>query len=108
MGPTDKGASLLHNARRVAIIMLSAIGDAVHVLPIANALKQHRPDIILTWVIQPVPHALVAGHKSVDDFIVFNRQRLSETVDMAIVHKELANPLTSRSVAGKPNRCSGT
>ena len=55
--------------------MLSAIGDAVHVLPVANALKRAWPETRITWVIQPVPHLLVKDHPAVDDFIVFRRRR---------------------------------
>src|SRR5438128_1592112 len=31
--------------RRVCIVMMSAVGDAVHVLPVINALKRHSPDV---------------------------------------------------------------
>lgn len=55
--------------------MLSAIGDAVHVLPVANALKRHWPDTRITWVIQPVPHAMVRDHPAIDDFVIFRRRR---------------------------------
>jgi heptosyltransferase I len=55
--------------------MLSAIGDAVHVLPVVNALKRHWPQARITWVIQPQAHRLVAGHRSVDEFLVFERRR---------------------------------
>ena len=55
--------------------MLSAIGDAVHVLPVANALKARWPDTRITWVIQPQAHRLVEGHRSVDEFILFRRRR---------------------------------
>ena len=55
--------------------MLSAIGDAVHVLPVANALKRAWPECRITWIVQPVPHALVAGHGAIDDFVVFHRRR---------------------------------
>ena len=55
--------------------MLSAIGDAVHVLPVANALKRHWPDARITWVIQPVAHGLVRGHSAVDEFVIFRRRR---------------------------------
>lgn len=59
----------------VCIIMLSAIGDAVHVLPVANALKRAWPDVRITWVIQPVPKILVEGHPSVDELLVYDRRR---------------------------------
>ncbi|MGH7483090.1 MAG: glycosyltransferase family 9 protein [Longimicrobiales bacterium] len=55
--------------------MLSALGDAVHVLPVVNALKRARPDCRITWIIQPVPHQLVAGHPAVDEFILFRRRK---------------------------------
>ena len=61
--------------REIAIVMLSALGDAVHVLPVVNALKRKWPESRITWVIQPVPYELVANHESVDDFIIFHRRR---------------------------------
>ena len=61
--------------REICIVMLSAIGDAVHVLPVVNALKRSWPESRITWVIQPVPHRLVAGHPAVDEFVVFPRRR---------------------------------
>jgi heptosyltransferase I len=61
--------------RSIAIVMLSALGDAVHVLPVANALKRTWPDTRITWIIQPVPFRLVEGHPAIDEFIVFHRRR---------------------------------
>jgi len=55
--------------------MLSAIGDAVHVLPVANALKRAWPECRITWVIQPVPHEMVRNHSAIDEFVVFHRHR---------------------------------
>ena len=57
--------------REVCIVMLSALGDAVHVLPVANALKRAWPECRITWVIQPVPYQLVRGHPAIDDFVIF-------------------------------------
>lgn len=61
--------------RTVAIVMLSAFGDAVHVLPVVNALKRTWPGTRITWIIQPVPHVLVRDHPAVDEFLVFHRRR---------------------------------
>jgi heptosyltransferase I len=55
--------------------MLSALGDAVHVLPVVNALKRKWPGARITWIIQPVPYQLVQGHAAVDEFILFQRRR---------------------------------
>ncbi|MGH7466508.1 MAG: glycosyltransferase family 9 protein [Longimicrobiales bacterium] len=61
--------------RRVAIVMLSALGDAVHVLPVINALKRDWPTTHLTWILQPAAHRLVAHHPAVDQFVLFQRKR---------------------------------
>ena len=55
--------------------MLSALGDAIHVLPVINALKRTWPATRISWIIQPVPHRLVESHSSVDEFFVFHRRR---------------------------------
>lgn len=61
--------------RSVLIIMLSALGDAVHVLPVVNALRRAWPSTRITWVIQPVPRAFADGHPAIDEFITFRRRR---------------------------------
>jgi heptosyltransferase I len=53
--------------------MLSAIGDAVQVLPVASALRRAFPHLHLSWVLQRVPLSLVQGHPAVDEFIPFHR-----------------------------------
>jgi heptosyltransferase I len=55
--------------------MLSALGDAVHVLPVASALKRAWPATRITWVVQPPVRRLVADHPAIDEFIVFQRER---------------------------------
>ena len=65
----------LQGPRSICIVMLSALGDAVHVLPVANALKAHWPNTHITWVTQPLSHRLVQGHRSIDQFLLFRRRR---------------------------------
>ena len=61
--------------RRVCIVMMSAVGDAVHVLPVINALKRHSPGVHITWILQPGPATLVRGHRSVDEILIFDRAK---------------------------------
>ncbi|MBC7671334.1 MAG: glycosyltransferase family 9 protein [Polaromonas sp.] len=61
--------------RSVGIVMMSAVGDAVHVLPLLTALKRHTPDVRITWVLQPGAATLVRGHWAVDEIIEFDRSR---------------------------------
>lgn len=57
----------------VAIVMLSAIGDAVHVLPVIASLRDAWPGVRISWAIQPTAHALMAGRPDVDEFLLFQR-----------------------------------
>jgi heptosyltransferase I len=59
----------------ICIVMMSAVGDAVHVLPVINALKRANPRTRITWVLQPGPATLVRGHRSVDEIVIFDRAR---------------------------------
>lgn len=56
---------------RIAIVMMSAIGDAVHVLPVVNALKRHSPRSRITWFLAPRPATLVRGHPAIDEIVEF-------------------------------------
>ena len=55
--------------------MMSAVGDAVHVLPLLTALKRNNPATRVTWVLQPGAASLVRGHWAVDEIIPFDRSR---------------------------------
>lgn len=60
---------------RVCLVMMSAIGDSVHALPVVTALKRHDPSLRLTWILQPGPARLVGGHPDVDEIVLFERSR---------------------------------
>lgn len=68
-------APAAENLGDIGIVMMSAAGDAVHTLPIVNALKRHSPSSRITWVLQPAPATLVGGHPNVDSIIEFQRNR---------------------------------
>ena len=65
----------MSDTQRICIVMMSAAGDAVHTLPVVNALKRHRPHCHITWILQPAPATLVQGHPSVDEILLFDRSR---------------------------------
>jgi heptosyltransferase I len=72
---TEVVARLPARAPRIGIVMMRAVGDAVHVLPLLTALKAHAPDARITWVLQPGAASLVRGHCAVDDIVEFDRAR---------------------------------
>jgi heptosyltransferase I len=57
---------------RTAIVMMSAVGDSVHVLPVLTALKRAQPAMRVTWVLQPGPASLVRGHPDIDEIVPFH------------------------------------
>jgi len=63
------------SGRRICIVMMSAIGDAVHVLPVVTALKRFDPGSRITWILQPAPASLVRGHPDVDEILIFENAR---------------------------------
>jgi heptosyltransferase I len=58
----------------IIIVMMSAVGDAVHVLPVVNALKRANPSCRISWILQPGPASLIANHPAVDEIIIFDRK----------------------------------
>ena len=60
---------------RVAVVMISTVGNAVHTLPVVNSIRAHRPEARITWIMQPGAAALVQGHPAVDEVVVLDRKR---------------------------------
>ena len=55
---------------KVAIVKLSSIGDVVHALPVAAALKRSSADTRVTWIAEAREATLLRGHPDVDEVIV--------------------------------------
>jgi len=65
---------LRHPADRICLVLLTGIGDVVHGLPLANALKRDDPSRHITWIAEPVPAEVLTAHPSVDDVVRFDRR----------------------------------
>ena len=72
---TAGGVAIAERLERVAIVMLTAVGDAVHVLPVVTALKRHAPAARITWLLQPGPASLVRGHPDIDEILILEKKR---------------------------------
>lgn len=72
------------NARRIAIIKPSALGDVVQTLPLLPALRRRFPASHITWVIQRELADLVNGHPDIDAVIRCDRRpTVAQTVALA-------------------------
>ncbi len=55
--------------KRVLIIKPSSLGDVVHTLPVAHAIKRHYPSCYLGWVVQDPLRAVIDNDPSIDEVI---------------------------------------
>ncbi len=62
-----------YEARRVALLKPSALGDIVHSLPVLTALRQRYPGAHITWVVNRGYEPLLRGHPDLDDTLPFDR-----------------------------------
>jgi lipopolysaccharide heptosyltransferase I len=61
-------------APRILIVRLSALGDVIHGLPVACALREAYPDATLGWVVEGRNADLVEGHPALDHVICVPRR----------------------------------
>jgi heptosyltransferase I len=63
-------------APRILIVKLSAVGDVVHTVPVACALRDQFPGAYLAWAVGPSAGTLLRGHPSLDEVIPVPRNWL--------------------------------
>jgi lipopolysaccharide heptosyltransferase I len=59
---------------RFLLIRLSSLGDVIHTLPAAAALRDALPDSKVDWVIDPRWGRLLAGNQGINEAILFDRK----------------------------------
>lgn len=79
-------------APRIALVKLSSLGDVVHALPAAHALRRWWPRAELTWVVERREQAILAGNPDVDHVVA---------VDTRVWRRELRWPSGAAAVAVK-------
>ena len=57
------------------IVKLSSVGDVVHALPVAAALKKKWHNAKITWVVEPAASTLLENHRYIDEIIVFDKKK---------------------------------
>lgn len=70
-------------APRVALVKLSSLGDVVHALPAAHALRAWWPRAELTWVVERREEAILAGNPDLDHVV---------PIDTRLWRRELCRP----------------
>ncbi len=62
-----------YEARRIALIKPSALGDIVHSLPVLTALRHRYPGAHLAWVVNKIYAPLLEGHPDLNEVIAYDR-----------------------------------
>ena len=60
---------------RIAIVKLSSLGDVVHALPVARAIRRARPDAELTWIVEARERAVLRAHPDLDRVLAIDTRR---------------------------------
>lgn len=77
---------------RIALIKLSSLGDVVHALPVAHALRARFPEAVLTWVVERREQAILSGNPDLDHVV---------PVDTRLWRREFRRPTGAQAVIVK-------
>lgn len=61
---------------RALVVKLSSLGDVIHQMPALSDLRQHRPDVVIDWVVEEAYAPLVRLHPAVREVIPAGLRRL--------------------------------
>lgn len=81
------------NYKNILIVKLSAIGDVIHALPVAYALKQKYPEARITWVVEKPAYELLTNNPNIDEIIVFDKPKFKSIVGLLTNGYQLAKEL---------------
>jgi len=76
------------NSKRVLIIKPSSLGDVVHAIPLAHAIKRTYPSCYVAWIVQNASAGILENDPSIDELI-------------AISIPSTSDPSAGRAIYGK-------
>ncbi len=78
-----------HDAPRILIVRLSAIGDVIHGVPVLNALRARYPKAFIAWVVEGRAADLLEGHAALDQLIRVPRRWIKSLRGVREVRRRL-------------------
>jgi lipopolysaccharide heptosyltransferase I len=69
------------NLEKILIVRLSAIGDVIHSLPTAYALRRKHPNAQIDWLVEEQAYPLVKLNPYIDNVIVLPRKRWKKLIN---------------------------
>ncbi len=83
---------------KIAIVKLSSLGDVIHAIPVAHALRRAQPGIHLAWIVEAREYALLKDHPDLDTVVPVDTRRWRRLI---------RRPSGIREVVGKVGRLRG-
>jgi lipopolysaccharide heptosyltransferase I len=74
--------------KSILIVKMSSIGDVIHALPVASALRRHFPQAQISWLVAKRARDIVVGHPHLDRVLVVG----GDAANGDIVLPNLAHP----------------
>jgi ADP-heptose:LPS heptosyltransferase len=111
-------AAVPRNAPRILIVRLSALGDVIHGVPVACALREALPEAVIGWVCEGRNAEFLEGHPAIDHLVraprgwlkspraVFELRRQLRTLnfDVAVDLQCLTKSAVAAWLSGAPRR----
>lgn len=82
--------------RNILIVKLSSIGDVIHALPVAQALKHRYPLSRITWIVEKPAYDLLTMNPYIDEIMLFDKPKFKSPAGFLKHVPELARRLKSR------------
>lgn len=82
--------------QNILIVKLSAIGDVIHALPVAHALKQKYPMARITWIVEKPAFDLLTNNPDIDEILVFDKPKFKSLTGLFVNGSALSRQLKSR------------
>ncbi len=60
---------------KILIIRLSALGDAIHTLPLAYSLRKHYPDAQIDWIVEDKAEKFIVNNPLLNNVYVLERKK---------------------------------
>lgn len=80
----------------ILIVKLSAIGDVIHALPVAHALKQQYPESRITWVVEKQAYDLLTNNPDIDEIILFEKPKFKSIIGVLKYAPDFSRMLKER------------
>lgn len=81
--------------RNILVVKLSAIGDVIHALPVAQALKRQYPSSKITWIVEKPAYDLLTMNPNIDEIILFEKPKFKSVAGLLEHGPKLAKLLKS-------------